>query len=183
MSTKFILHGGYADHVNDKNDNFFQEILDVDKKRLNVLLVYFAKDRSRYEELKEKSFSQFERNRGDKELEFEIADEEKFVEQAKEVDIVYLHGGHTLKLLETLKQFSNLRELFQDKIVAGESAGAYVLSSYFYSKTEGDVFEGLSLTPVKTICHYEDKNQEKLKECPKELEELLLPDYEYKVFN
>jgi peptidase E len=182
MPTKFILHGGFADHVNEKNDKFFQEILSIDKNNLKILLTYFAKDFSKYKELKEKSVNQFERNGNKKDLDFIIADEDKFIEQVKEADIVYLHGGKTLKLLEALKKYDNLKELLRDKIVAGESAGAYVLSTCFYTKSEGNLFQGLGFAPVKTICHYEGKNQEKLKECPGELEELLLSDYEYKVF-
>lgn len=67
--------------------------------------------------------------------------------------------------------------------MAGESAGAYVLSSCFYSKTEGGVFNGLGLVPVKTICHYVGLNKEKLDECQIKAKTLLLADYKYKVFS
>ncbi|PCI21323.1 hypothetical protein COB64_00370 [Candidatus Wolfebacteria bacterium] len=70
----------------------------------------------------------------------------------------------------------------EGKIIAGESAGAYVLSTCFYSKTEGGIFEGLGLVPVKTICHYVGENSEKLDDCSGEIETLLLKDYEYKSF-
>lgn len=183
MSTKFILHGGFPNHINEKNDKFFQEILSVNKKQSKIILVYFAKDASRYEELRKKSISQFEKNKGEKELEFEIAKKEKFIEQVKEANIVYLHGGKTLRLLEALKKYNDLKELFQNKVIVGESAGAYVLSACFYTKSVGYIFKGLELVPVKTICHYEGKNQEKLKKCPDKFEELLLPDYEYRVFD
>ncbi len=94
-----------------------------------------------------------------------------------------MHGGTTLKLLDALKKFPNLKELFKGKIIAGESAGAYVLSAFFFSKSAGGIFEGTGLVPVKIICHYIGENKEKLDECPKNLEILLLPDYKYRVFN
>ena len=81
-----------------------------------------------------------------------------------------------------LKKYRNLKELFEGKIIAGESAGAYVLSSCFYSKSEGGIFKGLGFVPVKTICLYSGENREKLNDCPKNLEVLLLPDYAYKLF-
>ena len=183
MLTKFILHGGYADHINEKNDKFFQEILNVEKSKLKILLVYFAKDISRYNELKEKNINQFNRSKGEKDLELEVAYEDRFVEQVKNSDIVYLHGGDNLKLLKFLEKYDGLEELFRGKVIAGESAGAYVLSVCFYDKIGERLIEGLGFTPVKTICHYRGENQEKLEQCPKDLEKLLLKDYEYKVFN
>lgn len=94
-----------------------------------------------------------------------------------------MHGGETLRLLETLKKYSNLEKLIDGKIVSGESAGAYVLSTYFYSKTAGGVFRGLGLVPVKTICHYIGKNIDKLESVGGNLENLLLPNYKFEVMS
>jgi peptidase E len=145
-------------------------------------LVYFAKRKLDYKRVKKEDVSQFEKNKGDKILAFEIASKDLFVRQLKQSDIIYLHGGKTLKLLAELKKVPNLRQLLGGKVVAGESAGAYVLSSCFYSKSEKGVFEGLGFVPVKTICHYIGKNKDKLKQCQPGLKELLLGDYQYRVF-
>ena len=182
MKTKYILSGGYAGKPNEENDKFFQEILNTEKMKLNILLVYFAKPLSEYKRMTKEDEYQFTKNKDGKELCFEIAEEEKFEKQAREADIIYLHGGQTLKLLEVLKNYSNLKELFDGKIIAGESAGAYVLSSCFYSKSEGGIFQGLGYVSAKTICHYIGKNSEKLNDCGKKLDLLLLPDYKYKTY-
>lgn len=179
METKFILHGGFANQLNSENDNFFQEILKDSPDNPKILLIYFA----RLNPEKESNIpAQFEKNKGVKDLSFEIVDEKIFPEQIKRSDVIYLHGGKTSKLLNILKQFPNLENLFKGKIIAGESAGVYVLSAYFYSKSEGGVFEGLGFVPVKTICHYIGENREKLDEYGLDLETLLLPDFRYKVF-
>lgn len=183
MKTKFILSGGYAGRPNEENDKFFKEILSAEKDKLSILLVYFAKPFEEYDRMTNGDKFQFNKNKDGKELVFKIANEEEFEEQVKEADVVYLHGGKTLKLLEVLKKYPNLRELFEGKIIAGESAGAYVLSSYFYSKSEDGVFSGLGFVPVKTICHYIGENLEKLEDCSEDLEELLLPDYKYKIYH
>jgi len=182
MKTKFILSGGYAGKPNKENDKFFREILNIKKNKLNILLVYFAKNIEDYERVTNEDKYQFNRNKNGKHLTFEVATENDFENQVKKSDIIYLHGGKTLKLFEVLKKQKNLSELLNCKIIAGESAGAYVLSSCFYSKSEKGIFKGLGFVPVKTICHYIGENSEKLNECPKELDELLLPDYKFKVY-
>ncbi|MEK7179844.1 MAG: Type 1 glutamine amidotransferase-like domain-containing protein [Patescibacteria group bacterium] len=181
MATKFILHGGFANHINTYNDSFFKEILKDTQNNPKVLLVYFAKELDRIVVNKKEDVGQFERNKENKNISFEVADEKSFVEQVKTADIVYLHGGNTLKLLETLKKFENLEKLFEGKIVAGESAGAYVLSSFFYSKKVGGIFQGFGFVPIKTICHYTGEDLEKFPDNSK-LETLLLQDYQYQIF-
>ncbi len=182
MKTKFILHGGYAGRRNAENDGFFKEIVRDTSEKVSVLLVYFAKDKEEYERMSSEDTLQFKRNGKGKDFTFDIASANDFINQIKRADIIYLHGGKTLTLLETLKQYPNLVESLKGKIIAGESAGAYVLSSCFYSKTEGEVFNGLGFVPAKTICHYSGENEDKLEGCPKELEALLLKDYLFKVF-
>lgn len=179
--TKYILHGGNALDVNQKNDEFFKVIIDIEKTEIKILIIPFA--------IEEKMFKidfikvQFEKNKSDKKLNFEVANIQNIESQIMDSDIIYLNGGKTLKLLYELTKYKNFKELFDNKVVAGESAGAYVLSSCFYSKSIDICSEGLKLVPVKTICHYEGDNRNRLENCPDTLEELLLANYEYKIFN
>lgn len=182
MKTKFILHGGYATKQNHENDNFFKEILKDAPQNSKILLVFFAKEKSEYLKMLEKDTLQFRRNKGKHNLSFVIASQKNFPQQIAQSDIIYLHGGKTSRLLTELKNHSDFSNLINGKIVASESAGAYVLSSCFYSKTEGGVFKGLGFVPVKTICHYVGLNKEKLDECQTKAKTLLLADYQYKVF-
>jgi len=182
MLTKYILHGGYANRANEDNNKFFKEILSLDKKELNISIVLFAKEENEYNLKAEVIKNQFNINKSDKILNFTIAEEKNFVEQIKEADIIYIHGDETLKLLDTLRQYKDFSEAIKDKVVAGESAGVYVLSSWFYSRSRDKCFPGLGIVPVKTICHYVEKNKGKLNGCPPDLEELILPDYKFKVF-
>ena len=93
-----------------------------------------------------------------------------------------MRGGKTSKLLHTLEKYPEFKGMLKNKTVAGESAGAYVLSSCFYSKSEGGVFKGLELVPVRTICHFIGVNEEKLDKYLPQLEKLLLSDHQYKIF-
>lgn len=55
-----------------------------------------------------------------------------FVEQIKQADVIYLKGGNTNWLHDRLAEIPDLINLLSGKIVAGSSAGALVLSKYYY---------------------------------------------------
>lgn len=189
MGTKIILHGGNACIPNEQNDRFFQEILKGTSSNPKILLVYFATDEAKYPIKKGEDVAQFERNnlesRG---LNFKVANKRNFTSQVEWADVIYLHGGKTFTLFSALLDYCvDFKEAIKGKIVAGESAGSYVLSSYSYSKsveaeTGTGLFEGMGLAPVKTICHYEGRNAEKLDAVDLNLHKLLLPDFEFEVF-
>jgi len=181
MKTKYIVSGGSANEPNELNDHFFREILKDTPSNPKVLLVMFAKTEDKVEARVASVKKQFEKNKGNKQPTFTLANHGEFESQLQETDIVYLHGGTTLLLIDAISKHPNFKELIKGKVVAGESAGAYLLSTKFYSKTIGKVMDGLGLLTIKTICHYEDRNQEKLKD-KDGLELLLLRDYEHKVF-
>ncbi|OGZ01858.1 MAG: hypothetical protein A3A43_03345 [Candidatus Liptonbacteria bacterium RIFCSPLOWO2_01_FULL_56_20] len=181
MKTKFILHGGFTTGEKQENNPFFQEILSSAPSETKVLLVYFAKEPDRIAKNREEDIEQFNRDKGDKILSFEVATEDLFPEQVKKADVIYLHGGHSGKLLDALKKFPNLGQLFGGKIIAGDSAGANVLTAAFYSQKIG-VSEGFGLVPIKIISHYREENKDKLNEVRPELDTLFLPEYHFKVF-
>ncbi len=183
MTTKYILHGGFAQHINLHNYNFFKEILKDTKNEVKILLVELAHMPERYVINAEKDKSQFVCVQGEKKLLFEVADFHTFQDQIKSSDVIYISGGTTVRLMETLQHFPNLKELFSGKIVVGESAGANCLAAYCYSKSGGGVMKGLGLVPVKMIPHYIGEHAEKLTAIPEKLEILFLKNYQFKVFN
>ena len=181
MKTKFILHGGFNYGEKQENDAFFKEILSSAPNEAKVLLVYFAKEPDRIAKNQEEDVEQFNKNKGNKILFFETATEDLFSEQVKKSDVIYLHGGHSGMLLDALKKYSNLKELLNSKIIAGDSAGANVLCSAFYSMKIG-ISEGFGLLPIKIISHYLEENKDKLKDIKPELETLFLPEHQFKVY-
>ncbi len=181
MITKFILHGGFAKGVKQEDDVFFSNIVDSAPAEGKILLVYFAEAEERVAERHQDDLEQFAKNQGGKKLFFEMAAEEHFAEQAKTADLIYLHGGRTEKILSTLKKFPDLKQMFRGKIIAGDSAGVNVLSSAFYSKTLGPV-EGLSLIPIKVICHFLEENKNKLEQIKPDLKTVYLSEFDIKTF-
>lgn len=185
MRTKFVLHGGFAPSQIPEDNVFYAEVLKGTGDNPRILLVYFAKEEDRIPKNRVEDIAQFEKNRGGKKLVFEVANEKGFAEQVRRSDIVYFHGGRTAKILPVLARFPNLKEMFEGKIIAGDSAGANVLSAYFYGHHDKKAFEGLGLVPIKLFCHYSKDEGDKIQELNKfrsDMETVALSEYQTKVF-
>lgn len=180
MRTEFVLHGGFTPGEAQVNDSFFGVVMRNAPDPSRILLVYFAKEADRIPKNRDEDVEQFNKNKGNRSIQFETASENDFVDQVRNSDVIYLHGGQTGKILETLKKYPDLKREFKGKIIAGDSAGANVLAAVFYSKTLG-VSEGLGILPLKVICHYQEELKDKLQDLRPELETIFLPEYQYKV--
>jgi len=184
MTTKFILHGGFAPkNENEDLSDFYKEMLKDAPQNATVLIVPFAKDIERIIPASERVKKELNENKWQDNLVIKVANEEDFVEQIKSADVVYFQGGKTLKLLEILKKFPNLELLLHSKIVAGDSAGANVFGKLFFSPSANGVFEGLGIFPFKIIPHYKEEYKNIFDDISDpNLENLFLKEYEYKVF-
>jgi peptidase E len=181
--TKFILHGGDTSTPNDLNKKFYAEVIKDLSEGSQILLVYFSKNEDEYNKLFAQDTEKIANSAGEKKFKTILASKENFQNKVNQSDVIYLRGGNTIKLLDALKQYPNFVNGIKDKTVAGSSAGAYVLSKYFFSPSEGGVFEGLGAVPVRINCHYggSEKVVEELDKYPKNLDLVLLKDSETKV--
>lgn len=180
--TKFILHGGNTRVPHPSNREFFIEMTKGLLDGSKILLVLFSRDASEYDSLLEK-FKKNILSNIEIDFVFDIANEENFIDQIKDSKLIYMKGGDTIKLLDALKQYPDFRDAIKGKIVAGSSAGAYVLSKYFYSRSEKEVVEGLGILPIRTLAHYDGDQDivDKLNEYSSEYELVLLKDYESRI--
>ena len=189
MKTKFILHGGYTREQNELNEGFFKELAQSVLDGGTILLVYFASDDGidKFEDDR-KRISNFVEN---KEVTFVKATENDFINQVKNADVIYLRGGNTQQLKAQLSMYPELHEYILGKTVAGSSAGAYVLSKYYYSNSRDEVLEGFGFLPIRVVCHYQSKIHPvsadidpltKIDRFDNGLELVLLRDYEWRVF-
>ncbi len=172
--TKFILHGGYTSDDNEDNKNFFKE---VTKSAKQILCIYFAKEKNRWEE----AFENDKKKTNFKNL--ILANEEEIENQIKEADTIWIRGGDTDLLKEKLSKI-NFKELIKGKTIAGSSAGVYVLVKYYFSNNKRKLGKGFGILNIKAFCHFTEKdrsNLEKLKQYKEEIETIVLPDYKYVV--
>ncbi len=182
--TKYILHGGYTSVPVESNRNFFREIVKGLKENAQILIVYFARKEIDYQESFRKDKANLLKHASDKQLKLTIALKDKLIAQIRDSDVIWIRGGDTFKLLKTLRQYPDFQEVIKGKVVVGSSAGACVMTKYFFSSDVNAVFEGLGILPIALKCHYkgEEEGLKRLRERAKGLEMVLLKEYEYRVF-
>lgn len=187
--TKFILHGGFTSADNEHNRTFYREMTAGVPDGGTVLLVYFAVTDGKLEEKFEQDKGRILVGAGDRSLNIQVATRENFIEEVKAADAVYMRGGSTETLLTTLKEYPDFKEAITGKIISGSSAGAYVLSTHYYSSSNHKVGVGLAILPARVICHYQSEHrdfQEKedpirvMEGYPNELDLIVLKDHEWK---
>ena len=190
--TKFIFHGGTTQLDVESNRSFYREIIKDIPEGGTVLLVYFASratDAETNEEKMKSDIERFQNQSEGKRLHFVMATREEFINQLSQADAMYIRGGSTAQLMEILRSYPDLKPYTEGKVLAGSSAGAYALSTFYDSHYEDLVLEGLALAPVRVVCHCNsvkmkprEKSVQLLKETTPELELILLNDCEWKVF-
>lgn len=185
--TKYILHGGETKVENENNKKFFFECTNLPKTSVKILCIFFARVVGPPEEgfeLAKKKFT--EAAAPGKELTFVLADENVDVlrKQILDADVVYIHGGDTDVLKEKLRPLTDFAKLIAGKTVAGSSAGAYILSRYYYSNSKRVICEGFGVLPIKVFAHWSEEKQEQrglLEEFGEELPVYLVRETEFVV--
>lgn len=170
MATRIILHGGNTDRDTEKNEKFYNEIINgVDGDVIRVLCVYFARPEHRWEESYDDdqiAFRRVERETG-REIETKLAksaDIDTFLQDIAESDVVFINGGMKGYLKETLLAIGAERfwNALDGKTLVGVSAGANVLSKYYYSMVARGIREGTGFLDIKLLTHYLENEPEQM---------------------
>ena len=192
--TTFILHGGYTREQNDSNKGFYREIVKRLPHHATIVLSYFAStDEKKIPHTFADHCALLKEAAPEKELTFVQASKQDLRWQLSRADALLLNGGDNDKLIDALKQYPDFKTLIDGKTVAGSSAGAHALSTFYYSNDDGNVREGLAVIGVRVICHFESKQYKNahnepgtilalMNEYPKDLDLITLRDYEWKEF-
>jgi peptidase E len=181
--TTFILHGGASSKKSESNNNFFLKVVNsVDKDNVCILCVYFARPEYRWRESFEEDKGIFTSLKTDKRLDLHLASLNNLADQIKKADIIFINGGRKGCLKETLEGLPNIKELIQHKVIVGISAGANMLSTYYYSNVAEDIRVGVGILPVKMFCHYTEKSisdLDKLKHYKEDLPIYNIPEEQF----
>ena len=189
--TKYILGGGYTQKTEDRGRAFCEELVkDIELYRpVKILDCMFARPMNSWDEkLMEDNqmFSEFITN-----FELILADVDKFEEQAKDADVIFLRGGETDVLIDLLKKTGDWTKYLYGKTIAGTSAGAMAIAKYSHALEQDKLMEGLGLLPVKVIAHWKtdiyevdwDRALKEIKDYKEDLPVYTLAEGEFKVFN
>lgn len=152
--TKYILNSGGLRNNPEKAILFNREIVKNLGESPRILSCHFAMPRERWEE----KYSQFcetflqsmEKGISPK---IELAFPGTFIEQVKNNNVIIIHGGDDVLALHYLSNY-NLPSIWQDKVIAGSSAGSDVLVKHFWTCDWRQVKDGLGILPIKFIPHY-----------------------------
>jgi cyanophycinase len=83
------------------------------------------------------------------------ANDENVVQQLRDAKLIYLLGGFTHYLGQTLKDslaWSAAMDAYENGgVIAGSSAGAMVMCEFYYDPFEGRIHEGLNLVPNSLV--------------------------------
>jgi cyanophycinase len=83
------------------------------------------------------------------------ANDEKIAQSLRDAKLVYMLGGFTHYLGQTLKDslaWQAALESYQNgAVIAGSSAGAMVMCEFYYDPSSGNVVEGLNLIPNSLV--------------------------------
>ena len=88
------------------------------------------------------------------------ANDEEMADSLRNAKLIYLLGGFTHYLGQTLKDslaWSAAVEAYQNgAVIAGSSAGAMVMCEFYYDPGSGNVVEGLNLVPNSLVLPHHD---------------------------
>lgn len=164
MATRIILHGGNSDRNTAKNDKFYAEVIaGIDRDTIRVLCVYFARPERRWEDSyydDQYTFRRLEMETG-REIQTKLAKSfgtEVFLKDISESDVIFINGGMKGHLKDTLLAIGekHFRQAIHGKTLVGISAGANVLSKYYYSKVISGIREGTGFLNIKLLTHYSE---------------------------
>ena len=149
----FFLHGGRTDIKSEGNKLFFQKTCrDGD----TIVLFPFAVEESEREDLYHKYQERRQGANPDKRLTFLSASQDPTIltQQIQESDVLFFCGGPFPRgHLDILDSIENLRDLVQDKVIVGVSAGALIWCSAYYSPRYERISHGNGWIPVKMMVH------------------------------
>lgn len=151
--TKYVLNSGGLRNNPAKAKKYFAEVLKGLGPAPRILICCFAQPREDWEQkFREDQASTFFPEGVTPTLELAFPD--SFEEQVKNADALYIHGGDDYLVQYWLKQF-DLPKIWDEKVVATNSASSHALSKHFWTCDWRKLMDGLGLLPIKFLAHYE----------------------------
>ena len=187
---KFLLHGWVTSPRTEKNKQFFQKVV---KEGWNKILIFpFAQKNRDYDLQFEIDSQKFIDHNPDVDIECVMAsdDIDIFIDQIREYKSLYFCGGLQEHHLEIIRKIANLKELLEDKIISGNSAGTMIWAKHFFTGDYNRLEDWLWFLPIKIMVHWQSEKYDnysevelkKLKNYGENLPVYTIREQEYEVF-
>ena len=153
--TTYILNSGGIGNAADKGQQFFRSIVEGLGKRPKILFCFFAMPREDWEAKHAQYVTGFSAHmkQGIQPV-FTMAMPDTFVQQVKDCDALYIHGGDDHLLRYWLSHYT-LPKLWEGKVIATNSASSHALAKHFWTCDWRQCMDGFGILPIKFLAHYE----------------------------
>lgn len=152
--TKYILNSGGSSKYPAKAQGFYREVVAGLGSSPRVLMCYFAQPRehweTRYADHTVRCTQTMEEG---VQPVYQLAMPAMFAEQLQWCDAVVISGGDDTLLQHYLRQY-DLPVAWAGKVVAGSSAGANALATYYWTCDWRELQQGLGVVPVAFLPHF-----------------------------
>jgi peptidase E len=152
---RLILMGGRPWVAQDGGERLARALLRHTGKEVKLAFCIFAQPESEWEQTRQWNIKMFNNFAGDKKLVYQTMTDENCEELSAWADVIYMPGGDTYELMRELKKHPDLASLWDDKIVAGSSAGADALCECFVYLQSKSFGEGLGWVQASCIPHWQ----------------------------
>lgn len=157
MNTKIILVGGYPRNAADGGKALCEEMVRGLHEPVKILICLFARPQENWTESFNSDRTFLHTHLPHTQLQCELAEPNQFTQQIKNSHVIYIKGGEAGLFIATVKNMPDWTPALAGKTVAGTSAGAEALFSYYYHVAHRQVEAGLGLIQEKLIPHWEAK--------------------------
>ena len=153
--TKYVVNSGGIKNEPQLKKQFHQELIKGLGNAPKFLLCNFAQGRE-YWEAKLQGYSDAiaEDMPDGVKPNFRLALPGEFANQCSEADVIYFHGGDDHLLRYWMGQF-DMPVLFEDKVVATNSASSDMLATHYWACDWRQCGDGFGVLPIKFIPHYQ----------------------------
>ncbi len=186
MTTTFLLHGGMLSIEDERNDSYFRKLTEGLEDGDQVLFIGFARrDEQERNEIYERD-KRYILAQTQADISCVNATRENIIDQLRQSKAVHMTGGETPELIQDVLHYPDFLDAVRGKRIGGSSAGACLLSTYYFINDQRGVLEGTGILPIRLRVHSDnpkfgdiEKSIELLKTCPADLELVLLKECDW----
>ena len=151
---KYILNSGGIRKNPEGGKRFFAEAVKGLGNNPKVLICCFAQPREDWEKKFDENVKMILNfSEGKFHPVFELAFPLNFEQQIKDSDVIYINGGDDNLVQYWLRKF-DIPKIFEDKVVAANSAGSSLFTKYFWTCDWRQCMDGFGILPIKFLPHF-----------------------------
>jgi peptidase E len=125
-----------------------------------VAFCNFAQPESDWQETQHINSVMFDEFRGATAITYQTMNSSNFTEVSAWADVIYIPGGTPAILKQKLNAFPDLAQLWDNKVVAGASAGADVLCAYYPYLQDKTIQQGFGWVAASLVPHWRNDGED-----------------------